>query len=74
MRNGRLIKVGDGWHKHRKLVVIYSALKSRVRCGCRRLHAGVVFLSFFVANHRRDGCATGSSLAIDLQDDGLGSE
>jgi hypothetical protein len=72
--NGWLIKVGDGWHKHGKLVGIYSALISRVCCGCGCLHAGVVFLKNFILNHGRDGYATGSSLAIDLWGDGLGSE
>jgi len=49
-------------------------LGSRVCCGCGCLHAGVVFLSFFIPSHGRDGYATGSSIAIDLRDDGLGSE
>lgn len=62
------------WHKHGKLVGIYSALISRVCCGCGCLHAGVVFLNFFILSHGRDGYATGASLAIDLWGDGLGSE
>jgi len=74
MWNGWLIKVGDGWHEHGKLAGIYSALVSRVCRGCGCLHAGVVFLNFFILNHGRDGYATGSSLAIDLWGDGLGSE
>jgi len=74
MWNGWLIKVGDGWHEHGKLVGIYSALISRVCCGCGCLHVGVIFLIFFIPNHGRDGYAIGSYLAIDLRGDGLGSE
>lgn len=75
MWNWWLIKVGDRWHEHGKLVGVYSALVSRIYCECGCLHAGVVFLScFFVPNHGRDGYVTGSSLAIDLRDHGLGSE
>ena len=37
-------------------------------CGCGLSEV------FFVPNHGRDGYVTGSSLAIDLRDHGLGSE
>ena len=73
MWNGWLIKVGDGWHEWETggdLLGSDIAGLSRMwlfacRCGLSK---------FFILNHGRDGYATGSSLAIDLWGDGLGSE